>query len=211
MKKINYIETNELLNNLVVARKKYKKDKSKVNYLNYNKLLNLCVEAFDFLVKNRVRRYYKFHNYEDLVQEGRIALISALNTYDNKKGNFYTWAKLYINTKVSRQANCHSTVKIPIRAIAKNKSKKASMPMTIDSSENAFDSLYSNEMREIVLTAISRLPADQKEVLELNNYKYYSVDKICKTLDMSRNNCQKLLKQAHKNLRINLAEYRIND
>jgi RNA polymerase sigma factor (sigma-70 family) len=207
MKKIDYTKTNELLTNLIIAKKRYKRNNSKINSLKYNEILSLCVNAFDFLVKNRTKRYYKFSNYEDLVQEGRIALISALNTYDNKKGNFYIWAKLYINTKVSRQANCHSTVKIPIKAVAKNKPKKVDMPVITDNSKTAFESLYFNEMKDIVLKAISKLPGEQQKILELNNYKYYSINKICDTLDISRGDCLKLLKQAHKSLKISLSEY----
>jgi len=208
MKKIDLIKANDLLDNLVISRKKFNSNKSQKNLLEYTRLLNLCTETFDFLVKSRTKRYKSYSNYEDLVQDGRIALMLSLKTYDGEKGNFYVWAKQYINTKISREANRHSTIKIPIEKTIDYKPKKVGMPIMTDDSPNAFDNLYSSEMKQIISSAISKLPKEQQKIVELNNNKCYSINKISKELKISEGNCIKLLKQAHKSLKFNLVEHK---
>ena len=58
-----------------------------------------------FSVANRYRGFLKHHpayNLEDLIQEGRLAVLEAEKTYAPEKGAFSTWATLYIKRAVNR-------------------------------------------------------------------------------------------------------------
>src|SRR5688572_1576285 len=93
----------------------------------------ICIEKFKYLVTMKTGRYKAFSNYDDLNQEGFEALIKAMNNYNPKKGSFFWWAHKYIDTRISRSANLHTTIRYPLK-VAKNTTphKEAVMPLLIE-------------------------------------------------------------------------------
>lgn len=205
--KIIDTKTDPLLLELVKLRKKCKKTKDNQLHNEYKKIQSLCAQKFEYLIEIRTSRYKRFSNYDDLKQDGRLGLIMALHSYDPKKGDFIWWANKYINTKVSRAANCHSTIKIPIQKTKDMQPYKVStIPLIIDSGPTAFDDLDNSRIKEKIHAAIASLPDDQKKVIELNGIKSYSISQIAKTLNISRVHCVKLLNEAKENLKKSLKE-----
>lgn len=203
MERLTEDEANKILNELIRLRKKSKKDPSaQVAYHNYEQL---CSQKFDYLVTSKLYKYRSFANYEDLKQDGRMALLLALRNFDPKKGSFFWWANQYINTKVKREANRHSTIKIPIKQTKEYQPYKVSqLPVLIDSAPDALQTIENTELKEKVQQAISRLPDDQRKILELNGIKSYSISQIARELNIARPDCTKLLNEAKKNLKLNL-------
>jgi len=206
----------ELLNDMVILRQKCIKSKN----INLKKELEViqseCVKELEYLVEARTRRYKGFSNYEDLRQDGRMALYRALQTYKPEKGDFFWWSNKYIKTKISREANRHSTIKIPLKhAKLVQPYKVSQLPIIIDGGISALDHIAKDEAVTLIRGAVEKLPEDQRKVISLhyelsggsdNRRELYSIGKICDRLNISRMNCIKLLTEAKKTLKKELIE-----
>lgn len=176
-----------------------KSTKSKKALKAYMDFESACMEHFKYLVIWRTSKYKRFANFQDLEQDAYEALLMALKTFDEKKGSFTWWADKYISTRVSRRANTHSTIRIPLKKTKDMKPIKINdMPEVLDeNSINSFDTLYASEVSEKVHEAIKELP--EPKVIQ---YIYgvgkeqYSVAKTAKTLGLSRTECLKILEDS---------------
>lgn len=149
----------------------------------------------------KTSRYKQFSNYEDLKQEGMVALVKSMQTYDPKtSASFFWWAHKYIDTRISRSANTHSTIRYPLK-ICKNQipHKESKMPEKQDYRLNPDYICESNENMYLLEKAINKLPKENKDLL----YMYYgfdnkamSISKICRAKGISRNDCLKKIKQS---------------
>lgn len=206
----------ELLNNMVILRNKCCKSKNSTLKKELEVIQSECTKELDYLVDARTRRYKGFPNYEDLRQDGRMALYRALQTYKPQKGNFFWWADKYIKTKISREANRHSTIKVPLKQAAKEQPYKVShIPTVIADEPSALEYITKDEAVCLIRRAVEKLPEDQRKVISLhyelnggsdNKRDLYSIGKICDRLNMSRMNCVKLLAEAKKALKRELVE-----
>jgi RNA polymerase sigma factor (sigma-70 family) len=202
MQRLTNTEAEKLLKTLVRLRRKFARTKDKDVLAEYRKCEDLCGQKFDYLVTSKVDKYKAFSNYEDLKQEGRIALLSALRNFDPRKGNFYWWSGQYIKTKIKREANQYSVFHIPIKHIKDMLPYKVlDMPVVIDDCLDATQVIEKNELTEMLSEAIQRLPIEQRKVIELSGIKSYSISSISKELKMARADCVKLLNEAKYNLK----------
>lgn len=212
---VSDIEAEELLSAFVKLRDKCESSKSKSLHLKYQKQAQLCAEKFDYIVLNKVRKYKSFSNYEDLLQDGRLALVMALKTYKLGKGSWFGWANYYVKTKISREANRHSTMNIPIK---KTKSvlpyKVSQLPIMIDGRDSALESIESAELNSNVFGAVLGLPPIQRKVVEMyfemsSSREKYSISKICDELKITNKECKKILSDAKKSLKSSLEHIRV--
>lgn len=129
---------------------------------------NKCINAIKPLVLSRVGKYRRFSNYEDLKQDGFEAVILALETYDPAKGSFIWWADHYIKTKVSRSANMHSAIRIPLKK-AKERAphKETTMPILVNFTFNPYRETQDKESTTEIAEAIKILPPEHKKIIEL--------------------------------------------
>jgi len=206
----------ELLNNMVILRRKCLKSKSDNLKKELDIIQSECVKELEYLVEARTRRYKGFANYEDLRQDGRIALYRALQTYKPEKGDFFWWSNKYIKTKISREANRHSTIKIPLKHAKQVQPYKVSqLPIIIDAGPSALEHIAKDEAVTLIRSAVEKLPEDQRKVITLhyelsggsdNRRDLYSIGKICDRLNISRMSCVKLLTEAKKTLKRELID-----
>lgn len=204
----------ELLERLVILRDKAKKNKKLKTEL--QQIESDCLQTFDYLVDLRTRRYKGFSNYDDLRQDGRIALCRALQTYKPEKGDFFWWCNKYIKTKISREANRHSTIKVPLKHAQKEQPYKVTqLPVIIDEDLNALENITRDEVVSLVRSAVEKLPEEQRKVITLhyelsgsinNRRDLFSIGNICKKLNISRMSCIKLLSDAKKALKKELTD-----
>lgn len=62
-------------------------------------------DSLIYSIVNRYRGFLRYHpayDLDDLIQEGRLAVLEAEKTYSPEKGAFSTWATLYIKRAVNR-------------------------------------------------------------------------------------------------------------
>lgn len=207
---------NELLNNMVALRKRCGKSKNVTLRKELDDIQAECTKELEYLVDARTRKYRGFANYDDLRQDGRIALYRALQTYKPEKGDFFWWANKYIKTKISREANRHSTIKVPLKHAKKVQPYKVSqLPIMVDGELNPLDHIAQDEAVLLVRSAVEKLPEDQRRVISLHyelsggsdhRRDICSIGKICDRLNISRMNCIKLLADAKKTLKRELID-----
>jgi len=178
----------------------------------YKSYQNYCITKLSSLVLFRTARYRKFSNYPDLVQDGFEALLMSLKTFKPERGSFGGWASFYIKTKVSRQANAHSTIRIPIKKAQTIKPHKVEFkPIMIEGKsdfgmqKNPFEQAEENENSSSLLDAISSLPVDQQEVVNmtygLNGDCPNTIGNVMNNLSITRERYGELLTQAKRNLK----------
>lgn len=204
---------NDLLTKLVHLRRKCAKSKSAKVHREFEAITQKATQELDYLVKAKTRRYRGFSNYDDLCQDGRLALYLALQSYDPEKGDFYLWANKYIKTKISREANKHSTIKIPLKHTKQVLPYKVSqLPVIVDNDPNALENIQKDEVDNMIRMAVKKLPDDQRMVIELhyemtgNKRDCSSIGKICDRLNITRLSCTRLLEEARKNLKQELSD-----
>jgi RNA polymerase sigma factor (sigma-70 family) len=161
----------------------------------------ICIEKFRYLVTMKTGRYKAFSNYEDLNQEGFEALIKAMNNYNPKKGSFFWWAHKYIDTRISRSANLHTTIRYPLKvAKAHTPHKESIMPLMIEERHCPDKELEESQLTHAIQGAVSILTPEQREVISLaygfDGDKAMSINKICKKLSISRLSCIKTINSA---------------
>lgn len=158
----------------------------------------LCITQFKYLVSMKTGRYKAFSNFDDLNQEGYEALIKAMNNYNPKKGSFFWWAHKYIDTRISRSANLHTTIRYPLRVAKKETPhKEAVMPVLIEERYCPDKELEESQSMYALQHAMSTLNDTQKEIINLafgfDSDKPMSINKICKKLNISRLSCIKTI------------------
>jgi len=169
----------------------------------------VCMDNFRYLVTMKTGRYKAFSNYEDLNQEGFEALIKAMNNYNPKKGSFFWWAHKYIDTRISRSANLHTTIRYPLKvAKAHTPHKESVMPLQIEERYCPDKELEESQATQAIHGAVSLLSPEQKEVINLaygfDGDKPMSINKICKKLSISRLSCIKTINSALSMMKDNI-------
>lgn len=192
---------------------------------------NLSLTKYDYLVLRRAAKYRRFANYEDLVQEGRIALMQALKSYNSKvNDNFEWWADQYIKTRLIRQANKHCDLHIPMDEVRNGnvpiKVSSRQLLEYIDQKPNAEEQHYSKEVIVEVRKVIDELPKELQKIVKMfygveytstrREYKGPSgkvdgdaIDVICQQLHMSRMTCVRHLRIAQEILRNRLGDIEV--
>lgn len=169
----------------------------------------ICMDKFRYLVTMKTGRYKAFSNYDDLNQEGFEALVKSMNNYNPKKGSFFWWAHKYIDTRISRSANLHTTIRYPLKVAKANTPHKESvMPLLIEERYCPDKELEESQSLSAIHNAVSLLSSEQKEVISLafgfEGDKPMSINKICKKLSISRLSCIKTINSALSTMKENI-------
>jgi len=157
-----------------------------------------------------VAKYKKFSNYPDLEQEGFEALLMSIDTYKPDKGHFKYWADWYIKTRVSRAANAHSTIRVPIKKAREVKPyKTSSMPIMEDPGKNPFDELEEQQSCNSLMSAVDALPPEQRDVVTMTyglGVQPSTAGNVMERLSITRQQYTKLLNQAKSTIKKQLSD-----
>ena len=202
-------EAQELIVKLVELKEKVKSCNDSKLRLELNRHEEKCIGKFKYFVTMKTSRYKTFSNYNDLNQEGFLALIKAMKTYNPKKGSFFAWAHNYIGTRISRSANLHTTIRYPLKVAKKTAPhKEAIMPLIIEEQYCPDKQLETSQVNFAIQNAFTSLNDVQKQVINLayglEGDKPMSVNKICKKLNISRLNCIKIMNNALSSMKDNI-------
>jgi RNA polymerase sigma factor (sigma-70 family) len=146
-------------------------------------------------------RYRSFANHEDLIQEGYVALLTGMKNYDPAKGNVFGWLHYYIGTRVSRQANLHTTIRFPLKvAKAQIPKREYNLPQMIEETFCPDKQTEGSEIVEEIRRVVKTLRGRKKKIVDqyfgFVGEKPSSINKICETLDISRSKCIEILNEA---------------
>jgi RNA polymerase sigma factor (sigma-70 family) len=202
-------EAQDLMTKLIDLRQKVKDTGDSKISSELKKHEKICMEKFRYLVTMKTSRYKAFSNYDDLNQEGFEALIKAMNNYNPKKGSFFWWAHKYIDTRISRSANLHTTIRYPLKvAKAHTPHKESVMPLLVEERYCPDKELEESQTTQAIQGAVSKLSAEQKEIINLafgfDSDKPMSINKICKKLSISRLSCIKTINSALSAMKENI-------
>lgn len=191
-------EAQDLMNTLIDLRTQAKELGNDKAVSELKKHEKICMEKFRYLVTMKTGRYKAFSNYDDLNQEGFEALIKSMVNYNPKKGSFFWWAHKYIDTRISRSANLHTTIRYPLKvAKANTPHKETIMPLMIEERHCPDKEMEESQTMYAIHGAINLLTSDQREIINLvygfDGDKPMSINKICKKLNISRLNCIKTI------------------
>jgi len=208
VKYLSYEEVNSIAKEylkLKVNSENSKKDKDI-----FKKYQNQAVNKLSYIIKNKAGKYRKFSNHADLEQEGYVALMMAFESYKVGEGCFYWWAKHYVETRISRSANTHSTIRIPLKKAKEMTPYKTNISPDMECGlKSPFENVESKESSEFVMNAINQLPQEQRRAIMIA-FDYTrndsSITSIIKELKVSRPTCNKIIKEAKRNLKEKLAE-----
>lgn len=213
MAKLTHTQINELAESFQLLSRKRPRSPQKKLQITQEK--NSIVKQLFFLIKNATYRYQQFANYPDLQQEGYEGLIRALLTYDQKQGNFKTWAEYYISTRIFRSANAHSVIKIPIKQARNLKPHKVSQIPKMFDSWNVEEETENCETKRFLDQAISELPRLHQQVVKLF-YGYdgiapHSITALLQTLKINRKQFIEIMDQVKLQLKNSLINKGVDD
>jgi RNA polymerase sigma factor (sigma-70 family) len=159
----------ELLHKLVTLRAKIQKSKGAEAIRakrEYGEHFNFLIGKFSYIPELHTRRYIKFSNYKDLLQEGLLGLIMALNKFDmNRSNNFFRIANWYVKTRVKRAANKFDVFNVPMAIGKESPPCRVDVPVLADSSGDALAQLESVQQSECMKDTILSLPSEHKKVI----------------------------------------------
>lgn len=188
---ISIEEAQELMTKFIMLKKEYDKSKDHKDFVSLRRHEELCIKKFHYLITMRTDRYKSFANYEDLNQEGCVALMKAMKNYNPEKGIFFWWAHKYIDTRVSRSANTHSVIKYPLslaRTISPRRENK--LPTMVEDVYCPDKQAEKSELRKALNNAINGLSKRQQKAVSLifglSDDDPLSITRVSKKMKMSR-------------------------
>lgn len=195
------IEAQDLMIKLIQLREEVKTSTDPSTAKELRKHETICIEKFKYLITMKTSRYKAFGNYEDLNQEGYEALMKAMANYNPKKGSFFWWAHKYIDTRISRSANLHTTIRYPLKVAKETAPHKESvMPLLIETRHGPDKELEEQQTLNLIESGMATLSSEQRLAVSLSHgldgEKPMSINKICKQMSISRLNCTKLISTA---------------
>lgn len=161
----------------------------------------ICINKLKYLVTMKVGKYKTFNNYEDLIQEGYEALLKGIKTYESSKGSVFWWLHKYIDTRISRSANLHTTIRYPLK-VAKQQApyKEFNMPNLIEEFNCPDKKLEEQQSIQLISENFKHLSENQKQIISLafgfEHAKSFSINKIAKKTNLSRSAVLKEYKSA---------------
>jgi DNA-directed RNA polymerase specialized sigma subunit len=188
-------EAKELMDKLLALRAEDPNSKA------YKRQERLCMEKFSYIVNMKTAPYKSYSNYEDLGQEGLVALSRGLTTYTSERGSsmkngatsIFWWLNHYVGTKVSRRASLHTTIRFPL-----SKAKALEPRHLADR----------NDLARKIRDSVLGLPEVQRDLVS----EYFglsgdskTVDQICAERGMSRGLVLRQINKGLKAARQNLA------
>ena len=175
-------ETYILLRKLMDLKEEAKSGKLSAK-VKYEKHFVFLYEKFSYIPQIHTRRYMQFSNYEDLLQEGKMGLIIALEKFDmNRSNNFYRLANMYVKTRVKRAANKFDVINVPMNIAKDTPPIRVEMNSEIERDENdPLQSIEDTERSEKIKETILALPVDHRKVVCL----FYGIKVIKGDFSMS--------------------------
>jgi len=202
---LNIDEANKLVEKLISLRDKANETKSSQDIQEYKKHLNKCVNEFSYIITMRTSRYKAFANYQDLNQEGFEALLKGFKNYNPQKGSIFWWLHKYIDTRIARTANRHTTIRYPL-AIAKKEipHKETLMPTLVEETYCPDKQLENHQTLHTLYNVMSSLNEKQQQIINLFygfDTEAISINRICQKLHISRAQCIKSMREAHATIK----------
>ena len=173
-----YVENYEILN-LIDAWNNADKD-------NRIKIQAEIIRKLTYMVQSRIKCYKNTTFYEDLLQEGRLAIIKALHDFDIERGqNFFMFLGWHISNYVNRYK----------RWLKRSGHHICPQEQNIFA-ESAQDQYLKKEIGKTLIKMISKLPKIDRQVLfmhyGINGYGKHTYEQIGILFSLSKQRIQQI-------------------
>lgn len=159
-------EAKELFEKFTELKSKFELTQQKTDKMRLERHKNVMIEKLKYIVVRKTSAYKKYHNYDDLNQDGFEALIMGLNNFDPKKGSIFWWLHKYIDTRIARKANAHSVVKVPIKVAKATPPKMETISLFAeDTSNNPEEEFIKKNKLNNLEEKINKLDKDDKDFI----------------------------------------------
>lgn len=159
-------------------------------------LANKLVSRLSFLVQSKIRNHRGSSFYDDLLQEGRLGIMRALEDFRPERGrNFFMFATWHIQTKIRR---------FLIREMRRKETPVGDMLLQEVALETR-DELEVQDDQKVLMRALSFLPDNDRRVLIMrfgfDGKEPRIFQQIGKTLGISKQRAQQIEASALQRLR----------
>lgn len=164
-------------------------------------LINQLIKRLTFLVCSKIKCHKNSPFYDDLLQEGKLGILKAIQDFDPERGrNFFMFATWHIQTKVRRFLQKETQKReIPSGDIFGNET-------LYDNPETSFG-IETCEDQRIILKALSFLPDSDRNVLIMrfgfDGEEPKTFQQIGRVLGISKQRAQQIEVGALRRLRKN--------
>ena len=171
-----------------------------------------CVEKMKYVVSMITARYKAFANYDDLNQDGLEALTKAMKNYNPAKGSVFWWVHKYVDTKIARSANLHTTIRYPLKVAREmTPHKEGKMPNQIETLRVPDQEYAQSELLNSIEMSMMKLSETQRKIVGsyfgITSTKNESLTKISKKVGMSRAAVSQELEKALELLKHSIKYY----
>lgn len=156
--KTYYVYNDEILELIDIWKQAPKNKKSVIQ--------GKIIEKMGYIVNKRIMRYKNSGLYDDLLQEGRLGIITAMEKFDLSRGcNFFQFSIWHVQNKI----------RIFLKK-QKRKNQIISQEETIDGPDITYDQI---EAKKLLISEINKLPEIEKKIVKMrlglddNNGKTY--------------------------------------
>lgn len=166
-----------------------------------NTIKGVLIKKLEYLVYAKIKGYRNRFYYDDLLQEGRIGLVKAVDNFDPTQGvNFFKYARWHIQSRITRLTNWHKK-----NEIRKNIIKGKQIYDEIETSpESCFEII---EGEEILRKAVDTLPNVDRRVLVMRFGMYgseaHTLRQIGEAFSLTKQRIEQIEKRAISKLRKN--------
>ena len=180
-----------------------------LSYINEaNEEANLIIfEKYEPLIKKEAYQYHKVGSIEldDLIQQGRLGLAKAIETFIDKDVPFYVYAKICIHREIALYYKKMIRFKNKILSDAvsfDNENDDFNIENIIGTFEDPLDKIYTDDLLNKVKDKFSDF---EYNVLLLRNSEYRN-EEIAKILNKNKKDIENCIRRIRKKLRVILTK-----
>lgn len=158
------------------------------------------LDRMSYMVNKRVSSYKNSNMYEDLLQEGRMGIMLAMEKFDTTRSiNFFQYSTWHIQNKIRIY-------------LKKEKRRKREIlvehtPDSIDENVDPSIIVENEEQRRVLLAALNKLPKIDREVLKMrfgfNDGEWHTYQQIGDMFSLSKQRIEQITSRAVFKLRKN--------
>lgn len=153
--------------------------------------------------------------FDDLYQSGYLALVAAVDTYKPESGSFASWLMFYLQqafaeitgyrTKTSRSEPLNHSISLDA-PWTDDADSAILMDIIADPLGDTYhlaveDQIYLQQLHDALDEALSRIPAEQREVLQYRYYQSQTLVETAKQMGISQETVRKNEKKGLQRLR----------
>ena len=172
------------------------------------KARGLLIEAYQPLVFKQALPYRSLQNIMDVVQEGTVGLIEAVERYDPERGIAFSLFAIHrIRGRMLDFLQKEGASDSPCMDAVQDEGGSTYKENLMDTSPTVAEQAENHELVGKLRTAMARLPAREKEVLENVYLASQDVQAVAEAMDISPSHVYRLQKTGIRRIRGMLSRF----